>query len=221
MVEEWNESCEGWTEQEHFYLKLELDAEQQPSSSEITQYSNLVTWEARDGSRFRFDTRRASNDKPFEEIKGVARGAAGDMDGLAEFTSPEAAVLPLPAGSLFPTAHTALLIERARAGDHFVAREVFDGSDVAGANLISAFIGPEIAPGAEAGDRPASPLLNRPSWRVRLAFFSSARGDKLPDFEETVQLLDDGVIGDMLLDYGDYRVRAKLERIESLPKPRC
>ena len=35
--------------------------------------------------------------------------------------------MKLAPGVLFPTAHTLLLIERARAGDQFVSREIFDG----------------------------------------------------------------------------------------------
>ena len=34
-------------------------------------------------------------------------------------------------------------------------------------------------------------------------------------------LLDNGVVSDMLLDYGDYVIHAKLDDIERLPKPRC
>jgi len=34
-------------------------------------------------------------------------------------------------------------------------------------------------------------------------------------------LLDNGVSRDMIIDYGEYAIRAKLEDIEALPKPGC
>ena len=36
-----------------------------------------------------------------------------------------------------------------------------------------------------------------------------------------MRLLDNGVSQDMLLDYGDYVIRATLDEIEALPKPAC
>ncbi len=36
-----------------------------------------------------------------------------------------------------------------------------------------------------------------------------------------MRLLDNGVSHDMMLDYGDYAIRAKLDDIEALPKPHC
>ena len=43
----------------------------------------------------------------------------------------------------------------------------------------------------------------------------------MPDYEESVRLLDNGIAEDMLFDYGDYAVRGKLEQIEALPRPHC
>ena len=36
-----------------------------------------------------------------------------------------------------------------------------------------------------------------------------------------MDLLDDGVSRDMMIDYGDYSIRAKLDDIEGLGKPSC
>jgi hypothetical protein len=201
VLDEWGETCDGWTEQERFLMRLQY-AEQGDEKIK----SNLVSWEAKDGLRYRFDEREP---------------------GTAEFTRPEATTLTLPAGTLFPTAHTLLLIARAQAGDQLVTRKLFDGSDLANAAQVTAFIGPLLAPGATGkGDAPMpkSALLARPSWRIRLAFFPAAATPATggtPDYEETIRLLDNGVVGEMLFDYGDYTIRAKLDDIEALPRPTC
>ena len=42
-----------------------------------------------------------------------------------------------------------------------------------------------------------------------------------PDYELGMLLLDNGVSRDMVIDYGEYSIRAKLDDIEALPKPGC
>ncbi len=235
VLDEWGETCDGWTEQERFLMRLQY-AEQDDEKIR----SNLVSWEAKNGLRYRFDERRENSGQDArqssdgddgshgsgptdEEIRGEAQLDGAGKGGTAEFTRPEAATLSLPAGVLFPTEHTLVLIDRAEAGDQLVTRQLFDGSDVANAAQITAFIGPKIpAPTGKSKTAVKSPLLDRPSWRIRLAFFPVAsRADGLPDYEETIQLLDNGVVGEMLFDYGDYVIRAKLDDIEALPRPTC
>ena len=64
-------------------------------------------------------------------------------------------------------------------------------------------------------------LLARPSWRMRLAFFPADSGNDKPDYELGMRLLDNGVSRDMVLDYGEFAIKARLNEIEALPKPRC
>jgi hypothetical protein len=217
MVYEWGETCDGWTVQQRFRLRLEYSEQ-----GNVEVSSTLVTWEAKDGLRYRFNERRLRNGELDEEIKGEAKLDGPEKGGSAEFTKPEAANLSLPAGTLFPTAHTVLLIQRAQAGDLFVGRQVFDGATVETAGTITAVIGPQLKPGEPAGEAlPKSPLLNRPSWRMRLAFFPAGSKQEQPDYELGMRLLDNGVSQDMTLDYSDYVVRAKLDDIEALPRPSC
>lgn len=218
MVYEWGETCDGWTVQQRFRLRLQY-AEQ--DGVEVS--SNLVTWEAKNGLRYRFNERRLRNGEPDEEIKGEAKLDGQGKGGTAEFTRPETTTLALAPGVLFPTAHTILLIDRAQAGEQFVTRQVFDGATVENASQITAVIGRALKPGAGNGeDKPAdSPLLRRSAWRMRLAFFPANDKSGQPDYELGMRLLDDGVSQDMSLDYGDYVIRAKLDEIEPLPRPTC
>ena len=88
---------------------------------------------------------------------------------------------------------------------------------------ITAVIGPSSSRATStAGEKlPKSPLLNRPSWRMRLAFFPADSKQEQPDYELGMRLLDNGVSQDMTLDYGDYVIRARLDDIEALPRPSC
>ena len=49
------------------------------------------------------------------------------------FTLPEVRSFELPAGTLFPTTHLALIIRHARDGDQSVSYSVFDGARLDGA----------------------------------------------------------------------------------------
>lgn len=218
MLYEWGETCDGWTVQQRFRLRLDY-AEQ--DNTDVS--STLVTWESKDGLRYRFNERRMRNGDLDEEIRGEARLDGKGKGGSAEFTRPEAATLTLPPGTIFPTAHTLQLIERAEAGDTLVSRKVFDGATVDNAGQITAVIGPKLKPGPATPDEklPKSKLLDRPSWRMRLAFFPADSKQEQPDYELGMRLLDNGVSQDMTLDYGDYVIRARLDDIEALPRPHC
>lgn len=233
MYYEWGETCDGWTVEQRFRLRL-MYAEDSGGSS---LSSTLVTWEAKDGLRYRFNERRLRNGEPDEELHGEAHLDGPGKGGEAEFTKPTSTNIALAPGVIFPTAHTLVLIDRAKAGDQFISRQVFDGSSVENATQITAVIGSERQPDAAAasGDKDAdqqnklapetaaSPLLQHPGWRVRLAFFppDSDSGAETPDYELGMRLLANGVSQDMELDYGDYVIKARLDEIEPLAKPSC
>jgi opacity protein-like surface antigen len=229
MYYEWGETCDGWTVEQRFRLRL-MYAEEGGSA----MGSTLVTWESKDGLRYRFNERRVKNGQVDEELHGEAHLDGPGKGGEAEFTKPTATKLTLAPGVIFPTAHTLVLLDRAQAGEQFVSRKVFDGSSVENAEQITAVIGPAKTADAvddktlDKDDRPsaatlADPLLKKPSWRVRLAFFppNSDEGAETPDYELGMRLLANGVSRDMELDYGDYVIKARLDEIEPLPKPSC
>lgn len=227
MIYEWGETCDAWTVQQRFRLRLVYE-----DADPVELSSTLVSWESKDGLRYRFNERRLRNGNPDEEVKGEAKLDGAGKGGKADFTKPDSVTMTLAPNVLFPTAHTLLLIDRALAGDNFLSREVFDGATEDNASQISAVIGPRIdhtatsdkAAAGNAGtkDKPIkSPLIERPSWRVRLAFFpADAKADE-PDYELGMRLFDNGVSGDMSLDYSDYVIKAKLDEIEPLSKPAC
>jgi hypothetical protein len=230
MIYEWGETCDAWTVQQRFRLRLVYE-----DADPVELSSTLVSWESKDGLRYRFNERRLRNGEPDEEVRGEARLDGAGKGGKADFSKPDATSLTLAPNVLFPTAHTLLLIERAAAGDNFLSRDVFDGATEDNASQITAVIGARMEP-ATTGDKAAagkagkagnkdkvlkSPLIERPSWRVRLAFFPADTKSDEPDYELGMRLFDNGVSGDMSLDYSDYVIRAKLDEIESLSKPAC
>jgi EipB-like len=217
MVYEWGETCDGWTVEQRYRLRM-----QYAEAAEVEVSSNFVTWESKDGLRYRFNERKLRNGEVDEEVRGEASLDGPGKGGRAEFAKPQKSRIDLAAGTMFPTAHTLFLIERAQASDQFVAKDVFDGAGEDRSVEITAVIGqPQTAEQTAAEGGVDSPLLKRPSWRIRLAFFPSDSKSDKPDYELGMRLLNNGVSRDMTLDYGDFAIRAKLDEIEALPKPNC
>lgn len=220
MYYEWGEACDGWTVDQRFRLRLVYAEE-----GAVSINSSLLTWESKDGLRYKFNEKRLRNGDVEDDIHGEAHLDGKDKGGTAQFDKPDQSKFTLAPGVLFPTAHTLVLIEHAQAGDTFLARKVFDGAAVENAGQITAVIGPQLKPDPKAAKPLNNPLLQRPSWRVSLAFFPAGAANKsdveTPDYQLTMRLLDNGVSQDMTLDYGDYVLKAKLDDIEALPKPSC
>jgi len=214
MAYQWGESCDGWTVEQRYRLKMGY-----AESPDVSIASNFVTWEAKDSLSYRFNQKETRNGTEDEEIRGTAKLDGPDQGGTADFEKPEGKSFKLPPGMMFPSAHTIFLIDKARAGEVFITKHIFDGATVENAVLVSAVIGPKVAPDAEAAKK--SPLLDRPGWRVRLAFFPADPKEEKPDYELGMLLLDNGVSKDMVIDYGDYAIHATLDDIEALPKPGC
>ncbi len=217
MVFEWGETCDGWTVEQRYKLSMHYAEE-----ADVELTSNFVTWESKDGLRYRFYQRKMKNGEVEDEVRGEARLDGKGKGGKVEFSKPTASTLDLAPGVVFPTAHTVLLIERAGAGDQFVAAKVFDGASTENAVDVTAVIGgPQTAEAGAAESPLKSPYLERPSWRMRLAFFPADASADEPDYELGMRLLDNGVSRDMVLDYSDFAIKAKLDKIEAMPKPSC
>lgn len=212
------ETCDGWTTEQHNAFTVHYTDD----NPDLVLTASFVSWESKDGLRFRFSQRESKNGEVDKEVSGQARLDGTGKGGKVTLIKPNAATLELAPGVLFPTAHTELLIERAAAGEQFVAAKVFDGTSEDNANDVSAVIGAKLnADAGAAAETVKSPLLHHPSWRVHLAFFPADTKSDTPDFELSMRLLDNGVSGDSVLDYGDFAIKAKLEKIEMLPKPSC
>jgi hypothetical protein len=217
MVLEMVDSCDGWEVKQRIKLKfLRNDGEEFDTDSSFTSY------ETKDGLSLRFSVRNIQNDEVEEELRGRADLEATGGKGRASFTLPEARSFELPAGTLFPTTHLALIIRHARDGDKSMSYSVFDGARLDGAFQVNAVVGkpPRAAAPAVRGD--VGLLRNQPSWSVRLAFFAAGdHGTANPEYELALDLLGNGIARSMLLDYGDFAVDARLVQLQALPRPRC
>ncbi|HXV26158.1 MAG TPA: DUF1849 family protein [Alphaproteobacteria bacterium] len=213
MAFEWRDSCDGWSITQKMAMTVYY------SAGESTDFGwTLNSWEAKNGLKYGFFVRRLQDNQDQEVLRGSAELLGEGKSGVAHYTEPERRDLPLPAGTLFPTAHTLKVLEEAEAGGNFFWNEVFDGSDEQGLFGVGVIIGKRMQ--APADPNALRELAGVASWRLGLAFFPHASKELEPEHEQNLRLYHNGVAEDLVLQYGDFSVRAVLKQLETLP-PGC
>jgi len=218
MLFEWRDVCDGWAIQQHMQLHFTYS-----DGDDQDVISTELTYESKDGKNYNFNIRRLTNGQETENYHGKAVQNP-DSSVSVVYSIPEGKKLQLPAGTLFPSAHTELVLRSAAESQKFFTRRVFDGSDEDGSSDISAFIMPQRALAQEAGldsKLKENPLLADAAWPVHMAFFAIGSETGEPDYEMDLALLPNGVARHMKIDYGDFSVTGNLEDIEALPAQKC
>jgi hypothetical protein len=62
------------------------------------------------------------------------------------------------------------------------------------------------------------------AWPATISYYDLAKGDNndgTPSFEILVEMFENGVSGDMVIDYGDYALNAKLAELRLKPYGVC
>ena len=204
LVLEFRAACDGWLSQQR--LGFVAEAAEGPGFTYDVRFSS---WESRDSTRLRFNVRSFDGRELQDEFRGLAKLEAPGGKGTARYNEPKGTEIALPAGTIFPTEHVRELIEAARAGERLVSRQVFDGSGEDALTLATAVIG---SPSGKGKER---------RWPVSLAYFPLLEETMLPQFEIAFDLAENGVLHDMTLDYGDFTLKADLEKLEPLEQPAC
>ena len=213
MLFEWADSCDGWSVTQRTAMSLSYQ-----TGENIDLGWNVVTWESKDGLRYRFFIRELQNGDVKDEYRGEAHLDGHGKGGVAEYSLPDKRTVTLPPGVLFPTAHTVELMKHVEAGDRFFWATVFDGFDNDGMSDISAAIATRLKTEAGAGSR--FPLLAAgPSSRVSLAFYGRNSQSAEPEHEQVLRLHQNGVVEAITLDFGDFSVDGQLTELKALPPP--
>lgn len=207
MVFEIIDQCDGWTVQQR--LSLAITDRDGRTVETVTDY---VTWETRDGTQLRFRLRQNSAEAVSQNIQGEATLEANGSGGQVRYRSPTEDLVPLPAGTLFPTTHTVKLLERAFAGERILAAPLFDGTSDDGAQDSSSLV----LSRAEPTPHPRFPVLStEPSFRTRIGFFEP--GDSQPSYEVTMRYFRNGIADEIRMDFGTFAVAGALDSLQVIP----
>jgi hypothetical protein len=210
LVMEWRASCEGWLSTQQ--LGFVTETAEGPGFAYDVRFSS---WESLDNRKLRFNVRSFDENGVAEEFRGQATLDGPGGQGVVAYALPPDSIVALPKGTLFPTEHVRSLIRAAEAGSTVVTHEVFDGSGPEALTRVTAVIGK--AKPAAGKDAVAGQML----WPVSLAYHSVAEPDEMPQFELSFEMAPDGVLYDVTLDYGEFKLKADLEKMERFETPSC
>ena len=212
MVFEIIDACESWASRQRFTMTL-----RNREGTELETGSDYATLESMDGRNLRFSLTQMTQGAVKSRVAGQAELTA-DGSGVARYSEPEVKELPIPPGTLLPNTHTIAALNAARAGQRLLVAPIFDGTTADGAQqtttVMSPWQGPQPVPEAPS-------LSTLGSSRMRIAFFEpdgeQAGGARTPSYEVSLRYFENGVADDMIMDFGDFTVRAKLMKLEDAP----
>jgi hypothetical protein len=216
IVFTWRDVCDGWSVD--YKAQMAVSFGERGTRQVAWQYT---AWEADDGERFRFFTRRFTGGGEPERKRGNARMTPGE-GGTATLEQPEERTVELPPDTMFPLSHSEAILARAQAGETFFWRHVFDGTGEGdGLFGVNAVVIREIPANT---DLPVDhPLVrDQRSWRVQLAYFPNGQeAESTPESEQVTRLFANGVAGSIEIDYGDFVVDAELAELSALEPEVC
>ena len=213
MMYEWQPSCDAWISNHRFDMTYEY-IETPP----IRITSDFSNYESFDGKNFDFTSTRKSNDMILSEIHGNVSGDMRKGGGKAMYKKPETLEFELPQGTLFPIAHTLDVLDKIKAGKKFYKATIFDGSDENGPVEVNSFIGKETEYKIpdEYKEYIDKDLVESKGWKIRLAFFPLNKYEMTSDYEMSLIFHENGVISDILIEYGDFSVAQKLVALKAM-----
>ncbi len=204
-------SCDGYQIDQYLGFRMLSESERQ-----LEHLAYISSFEDAQGRDYWFNTKTFEDRKLSEEIGGKA-SLNPSGEGETRYTRPSRTVEPLPKGTLFPIKHLEAIIDAARKGQQSVRHTVFDGSTRDNPFEISTFIGRPDSSSTKA----LHPLRDLAHWPVRLAYFSVGALNPVPEFQMSADLFENGIIGNMVYDYGNFAIGVELDEVEVLPKPEC
>lgn len=198
---------EGWAIEQkstlHIYYK-DGSAEQ--------VITTLATYESMDGLKYSFNARTLRADQE-ETISGDAILANKGGAGIVTYQQPDESTIQLPVGTIFPTQHLIYMLQAAMKGQKVVSNIVFDGSSETHEPVqVDTVLGASQDPKLALTNKDL--LQAKKVWPMRMAIYAVDSNGPEADYEITQHVLDDGVIRDMTLDYGTFKVKAVLNQVE-------
>ncbi|RCK44626.1 hypothetical protein TH30_14745 [Thalassospira profundimaris] len=204
--------CDGWVTEMQQIMIL-----QGAEGTAINSAYSMTQWEDFAGAHYRF---RMSDYLDGTKVDEIVGSAVRESDAVkVTYQVPVEVTEELPADTMFPTQHSAMLLERAAAGEKFGNDLVFDGSGETPTNRIAVVISDQKKPdhNADDPDKIATTLFHR----MNLAFYPLGAAENGPSTEMAVDFGLNGVAHAMRFDYGEFEVLGTLDKVSLLPQPDC
>jgi hypothetical protein len=220
--------CDDWTINFRMVSRFYTDGAITPRLLD-TQSS---TWEAADGKSLNVTHRHFVDGRLDNETRVSATIGNGEAYGRIEMSdkpgeTSERQEAKLVTGAIFPVDHQKKVIRAALAGEARDESTVFDGTEGTKTYTAISFLGARREPGRQstplaAGD--AAKLKTLTAWPVNISYYDVAQGEGgegTPSHQIDFEMYENGIAGDMVIDYGEYSLNAVLAKLEYRSEPEC
>ena len=194
--------CEGYVTE----MRMVTDIAREHGAMVTDQTSS--SFEDLEKGAFSFSSKMFSDYSLQSETAGEANRAADHM--IAVKLGDQS---PFDIGKAqFPTEYLANVLDAAAAGRHVYEAASFDGS---GEDVMRAV--------TLIGDREKGVGNGPDQWPVTTAYFpiASQDGDQMPDYTVSMTLAANGVSRDLLMDFGNFKMAGRLDKLEMLDPADC
>ena len=212
--------CEGFAARYRFSTKVHI------GGKELLNDQRSTTFESADGKRFDFISQYYLNGQKEQDLRGSA--TRGDAGVKVNITKPDEREVDLE-DAIFMNQHLVKIIENAQAGETFLTAKVFDGSEE-GDQLVdtTSIIGKMKPPLRDVEGEPETVtkmLSEKSAWPVSVSYYTDSviegGGERLPSYQVSFLLHEDGVTRNLTMRYEDYSMKGILKNIEYLPATPC
>ncbi len=218
VIEMTGSVCDGWSVNFRLVNDFQL-----PRGKRRLVDSRSTSWEAGDGSRMSYFEREFIDNRPYM----VTRLKVSQTDKKVRQKLPKNSVFEIPSDAIFPVTHQMRLIEKAHNGALRDKSVVYDGADRKNVYQAITFIGKQrsgsIKPAGIKGDGEKALLSGTMFWPVTVSYFAlnGKEQQDTPNQQISFAMYENGVAGDLTIDYGDFSMSGKLVRLDKLPQVSC
>ncbi|MFG1419195.1 DUF1849 family protein [Xanthobacter sp. V0B-10] len=182
----------------------------------LTQTVTSKSWEAGSGESYRFESTTETGDDTAEVEATVTREGADRLN--VAVTKPDDRAFTLDGVILMPTQHVLKVLAAAAAGEGTLAAKVYDGSsDPQKVYDTLAVIGRARSGGARLAPAAEAALAGHLSYPVAVSYYDRGAIDEGPAYVMSFTLYDNGVVGELKIDYGRFALIGSMSSFEALP----
>ena len=214
--------CAGFAQQIRFVTHT-IDRSGKPSIMDMRSSFN----ENADGKTFQFRTEQLRDKKLMDSASGDAKRGSEGRELSIRLKKPKSRKLSIKRALVFPVQHSIELLEAAKAGKTVYASDLYDGSEKGMKYYATtAVLGKQndVALNASLPEAKNADALNGlKSWPVALSYFdpTKGQGDELPSYELSFLFFENGVLRNLIIDYGHFAIRGRLSSLEMLEAKPC
>lgn len=217
VIEFAGNTCDGWTVNFRMVNNFNLGG-----GKKRTLDSRSSMWESGTNEQMRYVQSQYVDSNLQEEKELRANLSSGKKGGTGAITKPNEEAFDLPENVYFPIDHQLKLVKAAEAGQNRDETLVYDGSDGTAPTVAITFIGNRQKKLSQNTEEKLKAVNTLEGWPITISYYKIKDDEQVtPDYQISMQLFENGVSGDMVLNYGDFVLDAKLSNIEMLEMPEC